>query len=291
MMGNFFNRMYNGKNRSDFTPDQLPKNRFALFFDMLKTRLLKLIQVNLMFLVFMLPLLYFIVNYFIGMLMNPEEALAMITPTLLFCIPCLGVAGIGLTGMTYITRNWARDEHAWVWSDFIDTMKQNWKQGLIAGLVDGALLALISYAGLFYAVNSTPGSPTYMLNYVLGWLMVVFLLVLAMVNIYLWPMIITYDLKLRQHFRNALILAVGRLPWSLLFLVITLIPIAAMLVFMDVMMMPMVLYYLLIGFALTSFINVSYTNSAFDRFINPNIEGAPVNQGLREADEEDIDDL
>ena len=50
---------------------------------------------------------------------------------------------------------------------------------------------------------------------------------------------------------------------------------------------------MLIGFGLSRFITASYTNAVFDRFINPRIEGAKVNQGLREAehfdDEEEPD--
>ena len=34
----------------------------------------------------------------------------------------------------------------------------------------------------------------------------------------------------------------------------------------------------------------SYTNAVFDRFINPRIEGAKVNQGLRKSEEDDEED-
>ena len=44
-------------------------------------------------------------------------------------------------------------------------------------------------------------------------------------------------------------------------------------------------YYMVIGFGLSRFITASYTNAAFDRFINPQIEGAKVNQGLREKED------
>ena len=44
-------------------------------------------------------------------------------------------------------------------------------------------------------------------------------------------------------------------------------------------------YYVFIGFGLSRFITASYTNAVFDRFINPRIEGAKVNQGLREKEE------
>ena len=63
---------------------------------------------------------------------------------------------------------------------------------------------------------------------------------------------------------------------------------------LDLMMTVIVLgvYYVLIGFGLSRFITASYTNAVFDRFINARIEGAKVNQGLREEDdtEDDYDD-
>jgi hypothetical protein len=42
---------------------------------------------------------------------------------------------------------------------------------------------------------------------------------------------------------------------------------------------------MMIGFGLSRFITASYTNAVFDRFINPQTEGAKVNQGLREKDD------
>ena len=44
---------------------------------------------------------------------------------------------------------------------------------------------------------------------------------------------------------------------------------------------------MIIGFSLSRFITASYTNAVFDRYINPRIEGAKVNQGLREKEEDD----
>ena len=52
---------------------------------------------------------------------------------------------------------------------------------------------------------------------------------------------------------------------------------------------PMVLvaYYILIGFTLSRFVTASYTNAQFDKFINSRIEGAQVNRGLAEEEDED----
>ena len=50
------------------------------------------------------------------------------------------------------------------------------------------------------------------------------------------------------------------------------------------------LYYLVIGYALYQFMTVSYANSCFDRFLNPRIEGADVNKGLRDPSYDDEDE-
>ena len=50
-------------------------------------------------------------------------------------------------------------------------------------------------------------------------------------------------------------------------------------------------YYLLIGFALSRFVTASYTNGVFDKYLNSRIEGAKVNQGLRQdTDDDDEED-
>ena len=47
------------------------------------------------------------------------------------------------------------------------------------------------------------------------------------------------------------------------------------------------LWYALLGLMVSRFITSSYTNAVFDRFINPRIEGAKVNQGLYKDEEDD----
>ena len=47
------------------------------------------------------------------------------------------------------------------------------------------------------------------------------------------------------------------------------------------------LYYLLFGFAFSRLVYASFAHSVFDRYLNPNIEGATVRQGLRPEEPED----
>ena len=48
-------------------------------------------------------------------------------------------------------------------------------------------------------------------------------------------------------------------------------------------------YYLLFGFALSRLVYASFANGVFDKYLNPHIEGAPMEMGLRpRTDEDDI---
>lgn len=208
-------------------------------------------------------------------------------------IPCIALTGPFTAGMSYVTRNWARDEHAFIWSDFRDAVKENWKIPLVLSTVTGVLpllvyLGWVTYGGM--AANN-------MIMIVPQMLVVLAGIIWSLSITYMHPLTVTYDLKMKDVIRNGLLLGVARLPFSvgirLLHCVPALITVAAVWFFgLDVMLALVLLsgYYMIIGFGLSRFITASYTNAVFDRFINSRIEGAKVNQGLREKEEDEADE-
>ena len=62
---------------------------------------------------------------------------AMVLQALLFLVPCIAITGPFTAGLSYVTRNWARDEHAFVWSDYKDAVKENWKPALATSAITG----------------------------------------------------------------------------------------------------------------------------------------------------------
>ena len=115
-------------------------------------------------------------------------------------------------------------------------------------------------------------------------------------QMYIYPQIVTYTLNYGGVLRNSLLLTIGRLPQTVLFRLITLIPAALfglaawLLPYVPVVLMAFAGYYVLIGFALSRFVTASFTNGIFDKYINVNIEGAEVNRGLYKKDEFDEED-
>ena len=327
MFGKFMNNYYYGKSgKGDYTPDDLPKTRLQLFFEMLRVRLSALCRMNLIYMIPWLPTILVV-----GMLamyvltmgalpteevtvtnadgstttqtvqveMTEEEQLAlldqqaelvpsMLNTTLILLIPCIFITGPWTAGVCYVTRNWARDEHAFIWSDMKDAMKENWKQALGLSAITSVIPLLAWTCWQFYgelAVNNWFMTIPQMVT-----MMIAAIWFLAIT--YAYPMLVTYKMSFSTIIKNSLLLAIGRLPMSVGVRLLHCVPVVLGVVialFISPIWGPMILamYYVLFGFGLSRFITASYTNAQFDKFINSRIEGAKVNQGLAEDDEED----
>jgi len=142
----FFDRMYYGKaGKRDYSEMDMPKNRVSLFFMVLKDHVFDLVKVNLMQVIFWIPfLLWTYINLAAVQSIDTETVLAGADGAadlmsaisgyammwLIGLIPCIAITGPSSAGAAYIMRNWARDQHAFLFSDFKDAFKSNWKQAL-----------------------------------------------------------------------------------------------------------------------------------------------------------------
>ncbi len=305
MAGLMNSYLYGKAGKADFTPEQLPKNRVALFFEMLRIRLGGIVGMNFLYILFELPVIVWTLATV--MVLNAgltvDEAgniidtatLTSVSGTLtlyfMILIPCLMVAYAFRPGIAYILRNWARDQHTFTMSDFKDAVKGNWKNGLLLGLVNGLSL-LMTYVAYVYYGSVAGNSALWMVPQVM---VLIFCAIWWMANMVITPMMVTYDMNFRTLARNGVIMTLARLPWALLIWIPSIvIPVLLLLGVVPYGMLIFVALYLLVGFGLTQFIYASYANACFDRFLNPRIEGAAVNMGLRdpmlEEEDEEVTD-
>ncbi|MDO4546858.1 MAG: hypothetical protein Q4D04_02035 [Clostridia bacterium] len=293
--GNMMHRFYYGKaGQADYTVEQLPANRTTLFFEMLRVRFTGIIGVNALYLLFCLPaIIWTALTLGAAYTISADSGTVDVVQSgllfnyLLILIPFMGLAGVGATGEMYVLRNWARDEHSFVMSDFGDAVKGNWKMGLAVGLINGASLFLAAVCYSFYGQMMTE-SPVWVIPQMIS---VMICGVWWMMNMIMFPMLVTYDMKLRHVIKNSAIMVIARLPWSVLFLVGTVGVPAVIAVFVPYGYIAAIIVYLVLGFGLTGFIYASYANSCFDKYLNPRIEGAKVNQGLRDPEADDLSDV
>ena len=327
------NNYYYGKSgKGDFRKEDMPENRWQLFWDTLRTRLSGLCRLNLMYMLVWLPTMIVLLLTFMGGISNlntilsakdgtlkqaveetagqenaityTDEEIATLANTdvgdytrsmvytlVLILIPCITITGPFTAGVSYVVRNWARDEHAFIWSDFKDAVKENWKQGLAVSFVTSLLPALLYLGWTFYGQMAAT-QPFMVIPQMLVLLVGI---VWALSVTYFYPLMVTYQLTLKNVLRNGLLMGVARLPMSVGIRLLHCVPVIVGLLICYLwspIYGSLILfgYYLLIGFTLSRFVTASYTNGVFDRYLNPRIEGAKVNQGLRQETDDDGDE-
>ncbi len=329
MFGRLMNSYYYGKSgKGDYRKEDLPKNRWQLFWEMLRVRLSGICRLNLTTVVLWLPMMLVImmmVNTFVSasnMTTMTDEATGevytalvydpvvdeagnvtsegMTTPvnsalalTFMLLFPCILITGPAQAGMAFVMRNWARDEHAFAWSDFKDAVKENWKQALGVSAITGALPYMLFVGFNFYKQMQTTNGLIFMLPQMLI-LVVGFVWFLAL--IYMYPLMISYRMTFGQLIKNGFIMAIARLPMNIVMRAAALLPaiICIAVMFMSnswlYALLALALYYVIIGNGMTRFIFASYTNGVFDKYINSRIEGVEINRGLAKEEDDDYDE-
>lgn len=107
-------------------------------------------------------------------------------------------------GTTYILRNMAREEPVFLWTDFKYAVKRNIKQALPMGIIDAVLIFLLVYDIAWFNVNINHSSlVTPML--IISWAA---LLLYFFMRLYIYLMIVTFDLKLTKILKNAAFFAI-----------------------------------------------------------------------------------
>ena len=297
LMNNYF---YGKQGKADYTVENMPQNRLQLFSEVLKVRWSSLFGVNLLYMIIWIPAIFWTFLNVVALyrMISPEatgytadDVYSLISTWLLILAPCIAITGPFNAGVTFVLRNWARDEHSFVLSDFKDAMKANWKQALVISIIDGVLPFLMYTSWRFYGGMMQNN----MLFILPAGLMLLVSLLWSLASMAAYPMLITYDLKTKDVIRNSLLMTVAKLPQSVLIKLLTLVvPALAyglmMLIpsiQMQVLMVVLLLYFLFLV-AFNKLITVSYANWLCETFLNPRIKGARTNIGLRPENWDDV---
>lgn len=181
------------------------KKRFFQFFDLISRKFSKLIQLNLMFLLFSLPAILFGVlgvflsGIFIPNLPQYEQMFA--TVSLFIIALAVGLTGPAVAAMVKITRYYNDEKPVFLWSDYLQAYKSNFKQSLIMGLINGVVGYIFVQACLFYLGQTVTGS---WLFWILLGLVLSLGLIMLFTNFYTYLVIVSVELPLRQIIKNSI---------------------------------------------------------------------------------------
>ena len=201
-------------------PDAPQKRSFFRFFDIFFRKFWHFSKTSMLYSITLIPT--FIIIAFLMMIVTlkmaegvateitSQESAWIILPALFLANLYTALWGMGpaTAGVTYIMRNFSREEHAWLWSDFKDSVKGNFKQAIVVFLID------LVMAVLFYVAIVVYSSMTGFMSALVG-IVYLMIAIYTMMHFYIYPMMVTFDLKLKDLYRNALLFTISKLPSNL----------------------------------------------------------------------------
>lgn len=161
------------------SPDEPKKSRFVTFFLLYGMRFWKLISLNLLYLV--------------------------------FCIPIVTI-GPATVAMANVLRRYSEEKLTYVWSDFLETFRSCFQSALLYSVLYLIPFTVVGYAAYFYFLQAQQAAWAYAL---FGAMLLVFIGIFLS-GLYAVILIGSVTLTLRQIVKNSLILSIVAIRQNLL---------------------------------------------------------------------------
>lgn len=218
------------------------------------------------------PLLYLTMLYY--------EHVPTSIQILLFVLSVL-LYGPAKCGITYVLRNFSRQTHSWI-SDIWDKARENWKQGMLFGIIDCIIAALV-----VFNMTYRPSQETATLVQISKYLTLLLAMFYVFMRKYIYLMIVTVRLNLRSLVKNSWLLAfIGIFRNAFSGLANLLIWVIAYLLIMAVHPFFEILFLGLFIYSFTSFLSISASYPLIDRYLVKPIEAMQTEEAAKLAEVE-----
>ncbi len=308
----FITRLLEGKERSEeYARSTLPTNRWQLFWDIFKGSFRKLFKVNLLIIVFLIPLILVLVlfdvykegmgitypfgaNLGIGYPATPDmrgvsEWLSLQNDLMMGIglIIASFLAAVGIAGGIYVVRNMVWTEGVFVTNDFWRGVKLNYKNALQTALFFCVFFLLsksmINLSEFTLAAGETTSVQRVLMEIskVTGY---VFIVVTAMMSFWMLALGVNYKMGFWLLLKNSFLMVIGTLPQTIFFGALALIPFLLFLVGGSLFTIIAIIIFLMCGVSYALLVWLDFAQWIFDKYINPKIEGAKINRGVFNKD-------
>ena len=196
------------------------KNTVFRFFELLVRKITRLVILNILYLICILPLVCAVVTLGVTIFgISPEvvqnTVFVNIIMRLSFWIPtplaialvCISAIFYGpiTCGFTYCMKNLAIERHVW-YSDLFSKAKENFKQGIIIGFID---IIVFTSCALYLCMDISAVTGTMYYYYtILRILAVIISVFYVFMRYYLYTIIVSFYLPIKAILKNAYIFAV-----------------------------------------------------------------------------------
>lgn len=187
------------------------KHRFFLFFSIYFRKFWNLVKLNLLFFAFCSPVFisFICISY-------QQKILAIV-----FAVIGLFTVVPATCGMFYVLRNYTQERHAFLFSDFIDAFKNNYKQAILVTLID-IVVFFVLFNSYFFWSNGDVAMPQLLKTIASAFIIMISIIYIFM-HYYMYTLIVSFYLNLKQLFKNCFIFAIVGLWRNILITIILLI--------------------------------------------------------------------
>lgn len=302
----FLTKLIEGPERSeDYARSTLPTNRWELGWDVFKNNMGKLFGLNLLTLLFLIPMILLLVLRYMTKVANTvtypfsqnmgglsypfypntaglESQLTFALNTELFKYLIVGIAvgAVAISGGFYVMRNLVWAEGVMVTSDFFKGVKQNYFV-VFFSLLFYAVIMVVSVLSIDMASMMIAN------NEGIAWLLVIAqvitYLIMALATIMVMFMItlgINYKLSFLNLIRNAFILTIALIPTNIFFVLFSAVWFIIMFLGFQLFTVLGIVLCFIWGFSLFMLVWTNYSHWVFDKFINDKVPGAKKNRGI-----------
>lgn len=165
---------------------------------------------------------------------------------LVFILCSLPIITIGasITAMYAVTLKMVKNEEGYILKGFLIAFKENFKMSTKAWMIMFPLSLLIYINILLSTEMPMFGSVFLVIFIILG-------MIAMFTGVYVFPLIARYENTLKQTFKNALLLAIGRLPYTILLVILHIAPIVITVIDLHTFVFG-ILAWFMIGFSLVN---------------------------------------
>ena len=310
----FIAKIIEGPERSEtYARSTLPTNRWELGWDVFKTNKGKLFGLNLLTLLFCLPLVaLFIMRYVlktvdiaifpftqnmgVGYPAYPatsglQAQLALNVNVEFFKFVIIGVAflAVAISGGFYVMRNMVWAEGVMVVSDFFKGVKQNYFVVFFSLLFYTVIMAASVLSLNMSSVLIATGGGIKWLLVVAQVLTYVIMAIATMMVFYMITLGITYKLSFGALIRNSFILSIALVPTNVFFMAFSAVWLLLLLLgkVMPLFLIIGIFMVFIWGVSLFMLVWTDYSNWVFDTYVNDKVPGAKKNRGIYKPSADD----
>ena len=213
-MGLFFNFEKAGPGIDKDAPK---KKGIFLYTELFSRKLLPLIKANMLYFTASLPVMavynLIIINVLSAALPQEMKGSAwQLSLVLTAVITILWGTGPVSCGYSYILRNFAREEHAWIFSDLFEKARETFKLGMAVLICDILFLILDIYAVGIYIGMIRQGIASAQVAFIAN---LVIIAVYTFMHYYIYQLGVTFEGSVCRTIKNAFVMGFAMLPANL----------------------------------------------------------------------------